>query len=75
MFVNGVKTFYSDALYTTQYAVTELSHLIEENRPDSIPGVFVRFEMELIVVKITATRHGVMQFITRLCGIVGGYLV
>jgi hypothetical protein len=58
-----------------QYAVTEYSHLMNANRPDSVPGIFVQFEIEPITLQITASKLGTIQFITRLCGVFGGVFV
>lgn len=82
-FVGLVPTTYIDRLtwvmskviYTTQYAVTEFNHTINPEKPDALPGIFVQYDIEPISVKITATRIGTIQFITRLCGIVGGVFV
>lgn len=62
-------------LHTTQYAVTEFSHIIDLDKPDSIPGIFVQFDIEPINLQITAKKLGTVQFITRLCGVFGGMFV
>jgi hypothetical protein len=39
-----------------------------------LPGVFIKYDVEPISVKITETRTSFSHFLTRMCGIVGGEL-
>lgn len=37
-------------LVTNQYAVTEFSHEIDPNRPDAMPGIFIKYDIEPLSV-------------------------
>ena len=81
-FVALVPTIYVDQLglfssyiITNQYAVTEFSREIDIRHPDNAPGVFIKYDIEPLSVRITAKRLGIIQFTTRLCGVFGGVFV
>ncbi|RKO89187.1 endoplasmic reticulum vesicle transporter-domain-containing protein, partial [Blyttiomyces helicus] len=80
-FVAVVPTIYIDTnrvlgqrlLLTNQYAVTDYSRIISaESRTSGLPGIFIKYDIEPISVRITESRQGFLHFITRLCGIIGG---
>jgi endoplasmic reticulum-Golgi intermediate compartment protein 2 len=81
-FLGIVPTIYVDEtslfggwVVTNQYAVTEFNHAIDEKKPDAVPGVFLKYQIEPIAVRVTQFRPGFIQFVTRTCGIVGGIFV
>lgn len=60
---------------TNQYAVTEFSHSVNPNKPDSSPGIFITYDIEPLSVRITKDHRGFIQFVTRTFGIIGGNVV
>ena len=48
---------------------------MDEERPDNFPGVFIKYSIESITVRITESRIGLVQLTTRLCGVIGGIYV
>lgn len=83
-FVSVVPTIYYDpqrifgtnTILTSQYAVTDYYRTLDD-RPghQGLPGVFLKYDIEPISVRVTAARQGFFHFITRLCGIIGGIFV
>eukprot|EP00052_Salpingoeca_macrocollata_P018011 m.147615 g.147615 ORF g.147615 m.147615 type:complete len:354 (+) comp20574_c0_seq12:701-1762(+) len=59
---------------TNQYSVTEQARKLERNAM-GMPGVFFKYEFEAVSVSVREQRRSFMQFIVRLCGIVGGIFV
>ena len=57
---------------TNQYAVTEFSHSVDPRKPDALPGVFFKYDLEALSVHVTQSRRGIVQFLTRTFGVVGG---
>jgi hypothetical protein len=70
-----IKIDFFNTLLTNQYAVTEHQTVLDPGHPQNFPGLFFKYEIEPISIRITASRRGVIQFITRMCGIVGGTYV
>ena len=70
--MDKARTFFTDVVLTNQYAVTEYSHSVSEENPDALPGVYFTYVVEPVSVRITEYRLGIVQFTTRICGIVGG---
>jgi hypothetical protein len=66
---------FGGVIITNQYAVTEFNHAVDPNNPDAVPGIFFKYAIEPLSVRITQFRVGFTQFITRTCGIVGGVFV
>ncbi|KAK4148010.1 endoplasmic reticulum vesicle transporter-domain-containing protein [Dichotomopilus funicola] len=62
----------SATLVTNQYAVTEQSHAVAEN---SIPGIFVKYEIEPILLNIVETRDGYLMFLIKVVNVISGVLV
>ncbi|KAJ3242076.1 hypothetical protein HDU81_007830 [Chytriomyces hyalinus] len=75
IYVDKRRTFGSVVL-TNQYAVTDYKKIVgHETREAGIPGIFMKYEIEPIVVRVTESRASFMHFLTRLCGITGGIYV
>lgn len=71
-------TFYHDnsrfhtPLLTNQYAVTSQSRNVDEQQ---VPGVFVKFDIEPILLEIGEESIGVLSLLVRLVNVVSGVLV
>lgn len=61
-----------NTVFTNQYAVTEQTHPVAENQ---VPGVFVKFDIEPILLTIAEEWDGFMGLVARLVNIVSGVLV
>lgn len=61
-----------NTVFTNQYAVTEQSHNVPEN---AVPGVFVKFDIEPILLTIAEEWGGVLGLVVRLVNVVSGVLV
>ena len=61
-------------LLTNQYSVTDFHKRFQEGQ--GVPGIFFKYEIEPISVEISEI-HAVsfLQFLVRLCGILGGSVV
>ncbi|KAJ1966372.1 hypothetical protein IWQ62_002443 [Dispira parvispora] len=74
-----VPTIYSDAkhnvLITNQYAVRDFIKEYDEKYPRGVPGIFFRYDMEPISVRITESAPSLLRILTRLCAAVGGIFV
>jgi nitrogen fixation protein FixH len=75
IYVDATATFFGGLIITNQYAVTEFNHAVDENNPDAVPGIFLKYDIEPIAVRVTQFRPGFVQFVTRTCGIIGGIFV
>ncbi|KAI8918695.1 endoplasmic reticulum vesicle transporter-domain-containing protein [Entophlyctis helioformis] len=75
IYVDSARTIFQDVVLTNQYAVTEFSHAIDPETPDTLPGIFVKYNIEPVLVRVTEYRQPLIPFITRMCGIVGGAFV
>ncbi|KAK3296810.1 endoplasmic reticulum vesicle transporter-domain-containing protein [Chaetomium fimeti] len=62
----------SSALLTNQYAVTEQSGAVAEN---TIPGIFVKYDIEPILLSIVETRDSFFVFLIKVVNVVSGVLV
>ncbi|KAI8918195.1 endoplasmic reticulum vesicle transporter-domain-containing protein [Powellomyces hirtus] len=83
-FVAIVPTIYLDAnrafgkkvILTSQYAVTDYQRSLDPmHNQGGVPGVFIKYDIEPIMVRITESRMGILGFLTRFCGILGGIFV
>ncbi|TPX69548.1 hypothetical protein SpCBS45565_g02255 [Spizellomyces sp. 'palustris'] len=73
IYIDRNRAFGKRALLTSQYAVTDYTRsLTVDNKQGGLPGVFIKYEIEPILVRITESRQGFLHFLTRLCGIIGG---
>ncbi|GAM87821.1 hypothetical protein ANO11243_058490 [Dothideomycetidae sp. 11243] len=61
-----------NTVFTNQYAVTEQSHSVHEN---AIPGVYVKYDMEPILLTIAEQWDGPLALLVRLVNVVSGILV
>ena len=61
-----------DTVFTNQYAVTEHTHPVPEN---SVPGIFVKFDIEPILLTIAEEWDGFLALLVRLVNVVSGVLV
>lgn len=59
-------------VFTNQYAVTEQSRQVPET---AVPGIFVKFDIEPILLTISEEWSGVMALLVRLVNVVSGILV
>lgn len=65
-------TFFGGLMTTNQYAVTEFSHSVDPQKPDALPGIFFKYDLEALSVHVTQSRRGIIQFLTRTFGVIGG---
>ncbi|ORX88530.1 DUF1692-domain-containing protein [Basidiobolus meristosporus CBS 931.73] len=76
-FISIVPTIYLDSadnvLLTNQYAVTDSSKSLEPGMQQTqVPGIFFKYDLEPISVRVSETRPPFPTFLVRLCGLVGG---
>ncbi|KAL0252243.1 hypothetical protein SLS55_010698 [Diplodia seriata] len=74
-YLSVVPTVYTDnshTIVTNQYAVTEQSHGVSEV---SVPGVFVKFDIEPIMLTISEYNGGFLALLIRLVNVVSGVMV
>ncbi|KAK4150970.1 endoplasmic reticulum vesicle transporter-domain-containing protein [Chaetomidium leptoderma] len=62
----------SASIFTNQYAVTEQSQTVSEN---TVPGIFVKYDIEPILLNIVETRDSLFVFIIKVINVVSGVLV
>ena len=62
----------SNTVFTNQYAVTEQSHSVPET---GVPGIFVKFDIEPILLTIAEEWGGFLGLLIRLVNVVSGLLV
>ncbi|KAK4121377.1 DUF1692-domain-containing protein [Parathielavia appendiculata] len=62
----------SASIFTNQYAVTEQSQSVPEN---TIPGIFVKYDIEPILLNIVETRDSFLVFLIKVINVVSGVLV
>lgn len=75
IYVNHATLLLDSVLLTNQYSVTEHYKSLDPDHPETFPGIFIKYEIEPISVRITAKKMGWVQFLTRFCGIIGGVFV
>lgn len=64
---------YSRSLKTHQYSVTERVRTLDHSKGShGIPGIFFKYDMSAISVKVHEESQPLWQFLVRLCGIIGG---
>jgi hypothetical protein len=66
------KRYAKDTVFTNQYAVTEQSHPVSEM---SVPGVFVKFDIEPVMLTIAEEWSSFLSLFIRLVNVVSGVLV
>lgn len=58
---------------TFQYSVTEQERPIDhQSGSHGVPGIYFKYDMSFIKVKVTVESHSLWRFLVRLCGIIGG---
>jgi len=71
-----VPTSYSDVdgkvIDTNQFSVTEHFRALDKGDTQSLPGVFLFYELSPIMVRFTEGRRPLSHFLTQLCAILGG---
>lgn len=75
-YLSVVPTVYSAGsrtIYTNQYAVTEQSREVDERL--MVPGIFVKYDIEPILLSVEEYRDMFLVFIMKLINIVSGVLV
>ncbi|KAJ3215838.1 hypothetical protein HDU67_010258 [Dinochytrium kinnereticum] len=72
IYIDKSRTLSSTVLLTNQYAVTDYSRVINQDAGAvGIPGIFIKYEIEPISVRIAESRSSFLHLLTRLCGIDG----
>ncbi|KAH0592575.1 hypothetical protein MHUMG1_09726 [Metarhizium humberi] len=74
-YVSVVPTRYSvgsSSIFTNQYAVTEQSKGVSEY---NVPGVFVKYDIEPILLSVNEDRDGILMFVVKLINVLSGVLV
>lgn len=74
-YLSVVPTVYSvgsSAILTNQYAVTEQSKKIPDRM---IPGIFVKYDIEPILLSVQENRDGILTFLVKVINILSGVLV
>ncbi|KAI5210189.1 hypothetical protein AUEXF2481DRAFT_34894 [Aureobasidium subglaciale EXF-2481] len=61
-----------NTIFTNQYAVTEQSHIVSERQ---VPGIFVKFDIEPLMLTIAEEWGGFLNLLVRLVNVVSGVLV
>lgn len=64
--------FSTHAIKTNQYAATSQSHAVPEN---NVPGVFVKFDIEPIMLSVVEEWGGFWRLIVRLVNVISGVMV
>ena len=59
-------------IQTNQYAVTEQSKSIDDRM---IPGIFVKYDIEPILLTVSEHRQGMLSFLIRIVNVLSGVLV
>ncbi|EPQ30923.1 uncharacterized protein PFL1_01821 [Pseudozyma flocculosa PF-1] len=76
-FTSVVPTLFIDSrgrrLKTHQYSVTDYSRNIEHGA--GVPGIFIKYDIEPIVLTVRERSTTLVQFLVRLAGVVGGVWV
>lgn len=62
----------SSAILTNQYAVTEQSKEVSDR---SIPGVFVKYDIEPILLSVQESRDSMLAFLVKVINVLSGVLV
>lgn len=62
----------ANTVYTNQFAVTEQSKEVGDH---SVPGVFVKYDIEPILLLVEETRPGFVQFWLKVINVLSGVLV
>lgn len=61
---------------TYQYSVKDHQRPIDHHKGShGIPGIFFKYDMSALKVKVTQQRDSVFQFLVKLCATVGGIFV
>jgi len=71
MMINPM-AYASQTVWTNQYAVTEQSHKIDAWQ---VPGIFVKYDIEPILLLVSEEWGGFVSLIIRLINVVSGVLV
>ncbi|KAK4251713.1 endoplasmic reticulum vesicle transporter-domain-containing protein [Corynascus novoguineensis] len=62
----------SRSILTNQYAVTEQTNAVADNM---VPGIFVKYDIEPILLNIVETRDGFFVFLIKVVNVISGVLV
>lgn len=74
-YLSVVPTVYSvgsKSIFTNQYAVTEQSKEVNDHY---IPGIFVKYDIEPILLAVNESRDGFLSFMIKIINIISGVLV
>jgi len=67
-----ILSYSSNTVFTNQYAVTEQSRSVPEQ---AVPGIFVKFDIEPILLTISEESEGFLGLSVRLVNVISGILV
>lgn len=68
-YIDGTRILAPRILTTSQFAVTDYAKTVATG---GIPGIFFKYDIEALSVRIVESRQSFLHFITRFCGIIGG---
>lgn len=61
---------------TYQYSVKDHQRPIDHNKGShGVPGIFIKYDMSALKIKVTQQRDTIFQFLVKLCATVGGIFV
>ncbi|XP_072523666.1 endoplasmic reticulum-Golgi intermediate compartment protein 2 [Salminus brasiliensis] len=63
---------YELSLDTHQYSVTEQERAINHTASNGVPGIFVKYKLNPLIVRVSEEHMPLGKFLVRLCGIIGG---
>jgi hypothetical protein len=63
---------HGNTLITSQYAVTEHAKKYDHTQVAGMPGIFLRYNLSALMVRVTEGRGSVIFFVVRVFGILGG---
>lgn len=67
---------YANNLNTYQFSVTERNRTISHSGGShGVPGIFVKYDLTALKIKVMEQHKPYWQFLVRLCGIIGGVFV
>ena len=67
-------SFWSWPILTSQYSVTDHVRVMEQES-NEFPGIFFKYDLEPITIRVTTGRGSFIHFVTRISGIIGGVFI
>ncbi|EDO47728.1 predicted protein [Nematostella vectensis] len=69
----SIKSLNSEEIKTNQYSMTQrIREISHDSGSHGIAGLFFKYDMSSIMVRVKHQHHSMVGFLVRLCGIVGG---